>query len=460
MRRSPLARACLRALAATIAAGPAAAAQAGPAAPDTAARATVTGVVFDSLASRPLAGATVIVADSTVVTDAGGRFVARGIAPGRRMVAAFHLALDSLGISPVAVVEVGPGGIADVELASPSFATLWETACGSEASSAPRGIGLVYGSVRDAATGEAISGATAALSWMRVDTASTRLRARRVGLDVNTDASGAYYACGVDLARDIDVSVSAGSARSPQLTATVGERRVARADVMVDRRGGAAGDSRVVGVVKKEDGTPIPGATARIIGTDQEALADSAGRFSLGGIPSGSRMLEVISLGFQAERSVVSLEAGDTASVEVTMKGVAHLPGVTVSARRVSFRRQLMMDRKRLGFGKFISQEEVRQSPSLRTAFMHAPFVWTSAGNPLMGSDWSVMSFGPFGSPCVLNVMIDGRRSDWLEASTLPQHIITDIEVHHRVASMPSELLPPSGNGACGIVLFWTDMTP
>src|SRR5579871_472457 len=64
--------------------------------------AVLTGVVIDSLRGGALAGATVMVVDSTNrqgTTDSLGRFRIDSIPPGRHRIAVFHPLLDKLDIS-------------------------------------------------------------------------------------------------------------------------------------------------------------------------------------------------------------------------------------------------------------------------------------------------------------------------------------------------------------------------
>src|SRR5687768_7066175 len=109
------------------------AATAGAQTPDTvqrAAGATVSGVVYDSLALRPLAGAVVQLVDvgnpaagvRTATADEAGSFSFSDVADGGYLLGFLHPLLDSLGVEP-ALREVVVAGrrsvIADVSVPSP-----------------------------------------------------------------------------------------------------------------------------------------------------------------------------------------------------------------------------------------------------------------------------------------------------------------------------------------------------
>ncbi|MCU0636366.1 MAG: carboxypeptidase-like regulatory domain-containing protein, partial [Gemmatimonadaceae bacterium] len=94
--------------------------------------AEVRGTVFDSLSSRPLAGALVQLAatDSlgsvlaTVTSDSAGTFTLQGIARGRYRLGFFHPLLDSLGLTAaLRELEVTRDRVS-VSLATPSAETI------------------------------------------------------------------------------------------------------------------------------------------------------------------------------------------------------------------------------------------------------------------------------------------------------------------------------------------------
>ena len=74
------------------------------------ARVSVTGIVFDSVANRPLvratiqftgASGTVAGRSTSAVTDTAGRFVVRELQRGQYVAGFFHDALDTLGLTPL-----------------------------------------------------------------------------------------------------------------------------------------------------------------------------------------------------------------------------------------------------------------------------------------------------------------------------------------------------------------------
>jgi hypothetical protein len=107
----------------------------------------VQGVVYDSLRSRPLAGAIVTLSGDSRITrsDSRGRFVFDSVPPGARTFAAQHAALDSVGFSGISARVTVTDGAKPIVIAAPSFASLWRTACGP--TRPPKDSGFVYGTV-------------------------------------------------------------------------------------------------------------------------------------------------------------------------------------------------------------------------------------------------------------------------------------------------------------------------
>ena len=66
-------------------------------------------------------------------------------------------------------------------------------------------------------------------------------------------------------------------------------------------------------VTAAEDGRPIPGASVSVIGTNRGAVTDTAGRYRIADVPSGSRQIRARLLGFTGVTQTVEVPAGFTA---------------------------------------------------------------------------------------------------------------------------------------------------
>ena len=69
-------------------------------------------------------------------------------------------------------------------------------------------------------------------------------------------------------------------------------------------------------VTAAEDGRPIPGASVSVIGTNRGAVTDTAGRYRIADVPSGSRQIRARLLGFTGVTQTVEVPAGDSITVD------------------------------------------------------------------------------------------------------------------------------------------------
>lgn len=208
---------------------------------------TVRGVAFDSLNFRPLAGAFIAIEGHSRSTLAGtdGQFEFAGLQPGRYLFAMQHATLDSLGLSGVtARVNVSTTS-GPVTLAVPSFATLWRTVCGTTA--VPTDTGFVYGTVRDARTGEPLGGISVDASWMELasgrDLAS--ISQRRWRNLARSDSAGDYAMCGLPTDAVIRIRGVGDSTATDLIDLPNIGARVRRRDLLL----AAAGDSLTRGTL-------------------------------------------------------------------------------------------------------------------------------------------------------------------------------------------------------------------
>jgi hypothetical protein len=156
------------------------------------------GVVWDSIAGAPLAGARVFLSGTrwTATTDTAGAFAIDEVPEGRYTAAFAHRVLVEWGAVPLtASVEVRAGAEARAELGVPSRATIAASRCTPEErrTMETERRGVVSGVVtRD---GRPAPGATVRFTWPAMDR-----RARQVELlfvQVETDADGKFTACAV-----------------------------------------------------------------------------------------------------------------------------------------------------------------------------------------------------------------------------------------------------------------------
>ena len=95
----------------------------------------------------------------------------------------------------------------------------------------------------------------------------------------------------------------------------------------------------IAGIVRDTSGGAIPGATIRVVNEKTQrtviAVSDKEGGYRLGDLPAGTYRLESSLDGFEPAVREVTLESGQTLTIEVTVAPAQLTEGVLVTARRV-----------------------------------------------------------------------------------------------------------------------------
>ncbi|HJU69852.1 MAG TPA: TonB-dependent receptor [Gemmatimonadaceae bacterium] len=471
---------------------PVAAAQA----PDTAGvpRTTVSGVVHDSIARAPLAGAVVqlVGADTpsrfngTALSDSLGRFTIANVPAGRYMLGFFHPVLDSLGVEPL-LRDVNVDGRQPVraDLATPSPSRLRAAICGRRAA-ADTGA-LVVGVVRDAQTHAAAKGVSVRGTWVEFTLRAGRFDRSVPQILVTTADNGWFAMCnvpsggtmalianrGADSTDLIEVEVPAeGFLRRDlylgpaQVVASDAKRRDSLAPPPVRRR---AGEGRLSGVVVTVNGgRAIADALVRIL-DGPETRANERGEWTLTGAPLGTRMLEVRSVGYYPTRTAVDVVANGAPvrTALATMKDV--LDTVKVVASRLANQNLVEFNaRRRIGGGRYLTAEDVQRRQPVVTSdlFRNMPGLRVERGE--LG-DTQLLMRGTFEETCVPSVFIDGRHmrnltADDIDGWVKPNEIV-GVEIYagtHVPAQFNAGLTGggASGGESCGSIVIWTKPAP
>jgi len=453
----------------------------------------VRGVVYDSSAGVPLAGAVVQLAPAdrsterviSVLADSSGRFQADGLAAGVWVVGFSHAALDAYGFDmPSGTVEVAAGDSVTVTLGLPGVRGLYRAVCGAPAAVGDPVAGLL-GVVRDADTDVPAAGAQLSIAWSALEVANgVRLVPRRV--TVATEADGTFSACGLpaDVALavrlesgpgadstwtsgDLEVTVPPGTLA--RLTVTAGRAVLASGEAARDSAAGAgvaaagpalAGEARLLGTVVDPQGAPVANARIAVLDAGREGVTDERGAFVLAGLPSGTWMVEVRALGYTPSRMPVGLSRTRPARVAVALSTPVYtLKGVAVMARTAVRTRLLdeLHERTRRS-GRLITEEELaRRRPSRLTDALHMVpglQVVPVFGNGVNGTAQQLR--GRF--RCVPSVFIDGQPirggADELDLWVHPAAVLA-VEVYPSMNGLPGQYITGMGR-PCAVVAVWT----
>jgi hypothetical protein len=472
-------------LAAALAAAPAAGAQRGTA--------RLEGTVTDSMHRRPLAGATVLVTRNapeppawySVTADDRGRYRLDTLRAGRYSVALWHPVLDTLELTlPSHDVEIAEGQRATVDLGLPSAATLRATACAG-VTLAP-GSGVLQGQVNDADADGPLAGAVVAVRWsdLTVDPTTLRLSGSERTAAAHTNADGRYRICGLPTDDWLVVQVQhagrGGSALRTTISDSVGlavlnvafspegSRTLAALDSAAAAAAAApsadsgsaapvvpsasrllSGAASVSGTVLGETGQPMSGVQLRVLETAGTTRSDSAGRFTLGGLPAGTQVLEAKHVGYRIVQQPVGLFRGRSVETAVHLQRIVSLDSIRIVAQRSRYRE--FERQRRNGFGAFFTEEDIAsRNASQATDLLRMTLGFRVVGDGLdakVVSTRGAMSIS--GGGCEVNIVIDGMQHqdiNWVQPSD-----IGAMEVYRGPAGAPVQY-----DSACGVIVVWT----
>ncbi len=462
--------------------------------------ASVSGIVRDSIARAPLAGAVVqlVAADNparfgrTANSDSLGRFVFTDVPDGRYTLGFFHPILDSLGVeAPLKGVSVDNHRSVQTDLAVPSPARIRTAICGKPQKGDSSS--LVLGIVRDASNGAPASGVTVRGEWVELSFKSGAVERRIPRIIATTGDNGWFAMCNVPSAGTVALVASRGSDSTDLIELPIppggllrrdlflGQNRTIVAAGVVQPNSAFAppprrvhlGDGTISGTVKASaGGRPLANALVSI--TDgPDARTNEAGEFTIANAPVGTRMLEVRALGYYPERRRVDVVTG-APPIRVALATLQSvLDTVKVSATRLRSRdRSGFIERVRNGPGRYLTSKEIAKRPAtfasdlfrtvagLRIGFasdtLASDMVINVAPDDMQTSDRRILMRGISGDWCSPVIYLDGMAMPSMGADEidawLPPKDIEGIEIYSE-ATVPTQF--QKWRGGCGSIMIW-----
>ena len=170
--------------------------------------ASIRGTVFDSTRNVPLIGAEVRLSGTSYSTlsGPGGEFQLEGLPDGIFSIEFSHRDFPAWGVLPgPASMKLDRGAVAVVDLAVPGHAGLFRLLCPGIKTDT---LGAAAGIVRDSLTGKPVRDAVVQVSWRSYDmVTSAFVSGKKLGMEVGSDSTGYFRACGVPVGTPIEALV-------------------------------------------------------------------------------------------------------------------------------------------------------------------------------------------------------------------------------------------------------------
>jgi hypothetical protein len=446
----------------------------------------ITGVVYDSIANAPLAGALVqllSLGDRTwarsAVAEADGRFRFDSVPAGGYVLGFLHPRLDSLLITPPLREVRVPDVEAGVTLAVPSVGTIARAVCPEAPLAADEA--LFIGHVRSARDATPAAFGVVHVQWSETIIDGS-VRQRRPAITAEADAAGAFVVCGVPVGTPalvqgvsddgasgvIELQAPATRLLLRDLRTAPIERVETVADAAADETRDASlppdtvtrvrGAGQLRGRVLTEDGAPIAGVRVQVRETLLEAVTDAEGVFALQHLPLGTHAIEARAIGYAPLRQATDIAGSDTAPLVLTMQPVdATLDAVRVfGERRTPYWKREFDERRRQGLGRFVDEAAIaRRNPMMVSDLLAGlPGVTIRAGLFTRQSQLLLRSSG--GGDCVPDIVVDGMLvnvSDiGVDAFVMASRLV-GVELYRSQILRPTEF--PMQRG-CGLIVLWT----
>jgi hypothetical protein len=419
---------------------------------------TVRGLAYDSVRGAPLGSALVTIVEGgrQTTADSRGRFRFDSVAPGKYTFAMQHAAIDSLGFPGLSARVSVAEGLGEIRIAVPSFGSLWLAQCGTRP---PKDSGFVYGTIQDASTGKPLANATVELTW--IDTRVSRALAisqKRWHARTRSDPNGGYGICGVPLSAAPRVRATSDSGESGLIDLSSAGLRVQRRDLMIGPSAEPTSGHRgtITGRVTNVGGEPV--ADARVVMDEvSEVRTGPDGQFTIRDVPTGTRQLEILSIGMRPVAPVVDVVEQETTTIAAQLERVTLLDKVRVTAspkgRRVA---EGFEERRKTGAGFAIDSAKIATHGTLSSAFRELPGVQVEYTSQSAAGRFSVTVPSTHGGRCVATLWVDGIRTTYDDLDAMRPSEIAAVEVYPQAMTVPMQFTVNNSYGLCGAVVVWT----
>lgn len=216
---------------------------------------------------------------------------------------------------------------------------------------------------------------------------------------------------------------------------------------------GQQDSARLAGTVfSSSNGRPLAGVTVALRGTEVFDVSDTAGSFTLAGLPSGHQVVRIRYGDTVSYDHQITLRPAQTLTLSVLVAvDAVELSPIVVEARSTRAERSLagFYDRRRGGYGRYYTLEQIEHSPGLKALLLGAGVrVRCGQGHCLpLGSN--------NGRMCTMALIFNGLRLAGDDLDLIHLDELAGVEVYVRPVDIPHEFRAGLTEG-CGAILLWS----
>ena len=415
--------------------------------------------------------------------DAEGQFRLESLQPGRYLVQVSSPTLDSLELSlPPEQVEIAAGKASRFDFTLPSGTRLRDAVC--QGVRLGEGKIVVAGRAVNADTDRPIPGADVVAAWVHnyIDKTTLKIVTQMRGASVKAGPNGEYRMCGVPSGTMLSLQLQhegrAGTvvrvavtdeegaavrelSISPRTSPTTSALDSVARVLSVDGRDSTREELKLVGTasltgeVRSLTGEPVAEAEVHVRDGRATAVTDSAGRYTLTGLPSGTQLLVVRHLGYPLVEAPVELRPGRSVTRDVLLRRNLVLDSVRVIAARTEYT-EFERNRRTHTFGQFLTLEQIDKMKATETGDLFLNVLGFSVFGH--GSQARIVSNSALARhpECrSATVVVNGLEGGTLNSLAPSQ--IAGIEAYADETFVPARF---EGRSQCGVIVIWLRKAP
>jgi len=224
---------------------------------------------------------------------------------------------------------------------------------------------------------------------------------------------------------------------------------------------------RVLGVFDSQSGEPIEGAEVVDVMSKTSAATTRTGTVDLIYLPDGGSLIRIQKLGYTPQTFVVPISPVDTVPLTILLVAATPtLPTVVTkdsAPRYISPGLRAFEERRKLGFGYFLTEAELRKHDNQKMANVvrRLPSVRLICprSGPRQGECFAVGTrlasrLAILGGACEIEIYLNGVVSNDHDLQKLDVNEFAAVEYYPGGTSLPIEY--NRTGSACGVLLLWT----